>query len=402
MKKKKIDFMAIIIIFLLTLSYFSYSKINFYFQILAEIAIIGIAISKCIFNKDYNIEKKWINFIIMALIPIIILFIYSIFIFLVENQKISYITRAFSTIIYKGIFILTAASLVYLFREKSIKIVTASAILNYLTAIITFIYNYGIGQLIPAIYNSIFDVQAQNMGLEAHEVTFVLGLLFLFYILKDAKKNKILLIILAFFMLAGFKRIQPVAIILGIITYFLLSKIKRKRIWMFIISITMLIISFIWIYLIKSNLLSVIGDEYGINFMSRLEFYNAIDSEYELSMDFLGRGVGFTSEWMSENIYDMGIHSDILRMYIEEGMYVYIYIFLYYIYLNSKRLYRNENSKNALVFFALMVVSYICWFTDNVEGYQNYNLVLYTIYFYLFFENDNKQIKERKMDINGK
>ena len=402
MKKKKIDFMAIIIIFLLTLSYFSYSKINFYFQILAEIAIIGIAISKGIFNKDYNIEKKWINFIIMALIPIIILFIYSIFIFLVENQKISYITRAFSTIIYKGIFILTAASLVYLFREKSIKIVTASAILNYLTAIITFIYNYGIGQLIPAIYNSIFDVQAQNMGLEAHEVTFVLGLLFLFYILKDAKKNKILLIILAFFMLAGFKRIQPVAIILGIITYFLLSKIKRKRIWMFIISITMLIISFIWIYLIKSNLLSVIGDEYGINFMSRLEFYNAIDSEYELSMDFLGRGVGFTSEWMSENIYDMGIHSDILRMYIEEGMYVYIYIFLYYIYLNSKRLYRNENSKNALVFFALMVVSYICWFTDNVEGYQNYNLVLYTIYFYLFFENDNKQIKERKMDINGK
>ena len=402
MKKKKIDFTAIIIIFLLTLSYFSYSKINFYFQILAEIAIIGIAISKCIFNKDYNIEKKWINFIIMALIPIIILFIYSICIFLVENQKISYITGAFSTIIYKVIFILTAVSLVYLFKEKSVKIVTASAILNYLTAIITFIYNYGIGQLIPAIYNSIFDVQAQNMGLEAHEVTFVLGLLFLFYILKDAKKNKILLIILAFFMLAGFKRIQPVAIILGIITYFLLSKIKRKRIWMFIISITMLIISFIWIYLIKSNLLSVIGDEYGINFMSRLEFYNAIDSEYELSMDFLGRGVGFTSEWMSENIYDMGIHSDILRMYIEEGMYVYIYIFLYYIYLNSKRLYRNENPKNALVFFALMVVSYICWFTDNVEGYQNYNLVLYTIYFYLFFENDNKQIKERKMDINGK
>ena len=402
MKKKKIDFTAIIIIFLLTLSYFSYSKINFYFQILAEIAIIGIAISKCIFNKDYNIEKKWINFIIMALIPIIILFIYSICIFLVENQKISYITGAFSTIIYKVIFILTAVSLVYLFKEKSVKIVTASAILNYLTAIITFIYNYGIGQLIPAIYNSIFDVQAQNMGLEAHEVTFVLGLLFLFYILKDAKKNKILLIILAFFMLAGFKRIQPVAIILGIITYFLLSKIKRKRIWMFIISITMLIISFIWIYLIKSNLLSVIGDEYGINFMSRLEFYNAIDSEYELSMDFLGRGVGFTSEWMSENIYDMGIHSDILRMYIEEGMYVYIYIFLYYIYLNSKRLYRNDNSKNALVFFALMVVSYICWFTDNVEGYQNYNLVLYTIYFYLFFENDNKQIKERKMDINEK
>ena len=338
----------------------------------------------------------------MALIPIIILFIYSICIFLVENQKISYITGAFSTIIYKVIFILTAVSLVYLFKEKSVKIVTASAILNYLTAIITFIYNYGIGQLIPAIYNSIVDVQAQNMGLEAHEVTFVLGLLFLFYILKDAKKNKILLIILAFFMLAGFKRIQPVAIILGIITYFLLSKIKRKRIWMFIISITMLIISFIWIYLIKSNLLSVIGDEYGINFMSRLEFYNAIDSEYELSMDFLGRGVGFTSEWMSENIYDMGIHSDILRMYIEEGMYVYIYIFLYYIYLNSKRLYRNENSKNALVFFALMVVSYICWFTDNVEGYQNYNLVLYTIYFYLFFENDNKQIKERKMDINEK
>lgn len=392
MKLKKSYILTVIIVILLSLSYFSYSVINFYFQILVEMFIVGIAITKRVLEKNYKIEKKWIYYTIMVIIPNVINFLYSVVIFIVENQDLSYVMNAFSTTLYRIIFILAALSLVYLYNENSIKIVTAGALLNYSLVLISFIMNYGIGQLIPSIYESIFDVQAKNYGLEAHEVTFVFGLLFVFYFLNGARKHKLLLLVLLFFMMAGYKRIQSASIIITIVVYFILKNVKKKKVFIKIITIILLFISLLWVFLIKSNMLKELGEKYNINFMSRLTFYEAIGSEYDFDLTFLGRGIGYTTEWMSENIFGTGLHSDILRMYIEEGMYIYIYIFVYYIYFNSIRIYKNNNKKNAIIFFSIMILTYITWFTDNVEVYQNYNLILHTIYFYSFLDNKRETV----------
>lgn len=403
------------IIICLSLSYFIYSSlitINYYFAIGIGVILIAIwlLLKKKVQNTYSNTDKFKKSFYLL-LIPEVLIVLYSIFLILpVGNDELTkkYISRA-------CLFIVTALegiAIVGLYKDKAIDIIFKSALLNYIIYIICFIQVNGIVSLFITTYQTIFEDVAIKSILEAHEVTFVFGLLFLYYLFTGYKENKSKVIICFIMSLLGFKRIMVVAVLLAILIKFILDFIDKniniKNISnkiTFGVTIAILLVSFLWLYIISDEEINQISEETNINFMGRLQIYELIRDEYSLNISFLGRGLGFISYWGEINAdYTNGValHSGIIQMYVENGFIVFTLYLLNKLYFNYKRI-KNVNKKNANIYFCIMVYIIICWFTDNVATYFNFlvasNVIIMSLYNNFLLKRGEKSIDNYKKAI---
>lgn len=390
------DIISWFIIICLSFSYFIYSsliKINYYFAIGVGVflVVIWLLLKKNVENTYLNIEKFKKSFYIL-LIPEILIVLYSVFLILPSgNDELlkKYISRA-------CLFLVTAlegVAISRLYKDKAIDIIFKSALLNYIIYIVCFIKTNGFISLFINTYKTIFEDVSTKSILEAHEVTFVFGLLFLYYLFTNHRKNKNKMIICLIMSLLGFKRIMLLAILIAILLKFVLN-MAAKRVSIknlsnkitFGITILILLISFLWLHIISDEKINQISEKNNINFMGRLQIYELIRDEYNLDIFFLGRGLGFISYWGEINVYytnGVALHSGIIQMYVENGFIVFTLYLINKFYFNYRRI-KNVNKKNADIYFCIMVYIIICWFTDNVATYFNFlvasNVVLISLY----------------------
>ena len=356
------------------------NKADIKIKYILSILFILISILLFVASREIKISKKLLYYFGFSILPYIVILGFEIFNYMFKNNY-NY-QESLKYIIYWTVPIILALFALRIFGKKAIDYTFYPMAVAYIITIIYNIYINGLGSLIYFFK----DVTSVGNILESHALIFTFGLFLIYYMLFD-KKSKGKVILLSLFIMLGFKRIEIIAIILILIFYNFfvkccINKVNFKKSTI-ILGILLIIVLYIYIYMIQSGMFSRVISKYGINTMSRLEAYEYFNSNYELSITYLGKGVGYVNTKLSQvgsilrNIGDL--HNDILKDYIEFGCIGFIVYFINLIILQSSRISKKMNYKSAIVYLILTIFSIILYATDNVSRYLTYQLVFIII-----------------------
>ena len=232
-------------------------------------------------------------------------------------------------------------------------------------------YLYGLECFNQLYLTIIGNINAVN-SFEVHDLTFATGIICIVLYLTH-RNNYLYLIISLIIMFFGFKRIQLLTILICLATYIILKKIpfKNKYKCMFSINILIIIFSFIYIVMIKTGLLFQLCNFLEIETMGRLTLYQWISNYFEFSPLYFGLGIGSTFK-MTELQTTWGIyalHSDILRMFVENGFIIFLLWLSYYLLFLPLFIKTNKSSKTFFVYFFTTLYLFLIHFTDNTVLY---------------------------------
>ena len=172
------------------------------------LAIFKLLKNKFIFTKDELIIKE---LFILFIIPKIVIHTYSIILFILGFTD--YITRNTQTYM----ILLSAFSILYLFKKDVIKYTIRALIISFSIILIYNITAYGINT-IPEMFMFLFtgDLRYDNSArlYEVHDYTLALGYIIIYYLFikkKFTNKDLLPMYIIFVYMLLGYKRIEVLA-----------------------------------------------------------------------------------------------------------------------------------------------------------------------------------------------
>lgn len=281
------------------------------------------------------------------------------------------------------------------FGNDTPRLLTISGLISYSTVFIRYIYYGGFGILLHFSNNKV-----NGISLEVHNLTYCMGLFFLYYLLSDKYDNKFktkICLILMVGIFFGDKRALYLGLAVTLLIYFLFHKFKEKRLTLLkIIFVFYIAAAFIYLILIKTGVFEALLYKYGINDMSRLTFWNYFSSAYEISPFYWGRGIAYTDNIMgaTETMREMrvtaatNIHNDILRAYIGWGCLPMLYYLVNSSLLRVNRFIKDKNEENGWRYFAIASLYLFINFFDNMLSAENFNLCFFVVY--LLLVNDLK------------
>lgn len=328
------------------------------------------------------------------LYPLLLFFALSIPLILLngyEVSKTSLLSRAVSQFIQKVTVVIFALSGIWKFGKNVLRLLFQSIILNNVIGIIYAISRFGFEEFLRFISNpfsSQWNIWVRggriSNALELHEVTLTLGFFLLLVVafkeIQFYKNKNATIIVLIILIILGFKRIQMLALAVVLITNHVILKRKEKRSIQFginLITIGVLLVSLTYVYLISNEQIAVLAARYNINFMTRLGWYLSISRFFKFSPLYIGQGWGSLSVLIT-NIGVVGVHSDILRMYVDAGFMGFIaWIYYYFNYLASY--FNKKDPYTCKLYLVIMVYTVVTYLTDNTLNYFVFQVVLLSI-----------------------
>lgn len=383
---------------------------NFYVQY-----FIGIFFSIVFFflivkqENGISLHRKDIMILLGFILPEIIILLVSYVVILLGNGEYSFgiesYSRALGLCLYFSITIAQVYFAIKFFgAERAVILTFLGYFINYLSLVILTFFNANVGEIVQYFLSP--NLAHPNVLLEAHEVGAAMSCFFLYFLLFYKGKGRMVFLIETAVILAlSNKRIILFSILLGIIIYYVLVLLERtSKKAKYIYGGFVIICCFVFVWLIKSEWLIQLFNNYGINMMQREKFYLGIAKTYEFSPFYLGHGSGFSSNWMDKNwstlgVYGMtgtlGLHNDILKYFIDLGFFgLLLYIGNYVI--NIPRIVSKYiGSKEAIFYLSMMSMQIVTWTMDNVSTYHTYQVAFLIVIFSTFFRNiDNKERRE--------
>jgi len=373
---------------------------------------IGIAIIFAFFvvyiirNQSWIILNKKVGVMALALeMPMLIAYVYSLIssvLFPIEYEGLY--SRAFGLLVYSLIAIMQAVIILLVLKEKAVDYTFVAISLNYFTSIYVAFKQGGTSQFIRMLTDTNFN----GSVLEMHEVAPIIAMFAVYYWyclrFRNTSMKKILFCELVCFVVILFSRKRIVLLSLFILFVLLevFHYLYRKRNSFALpvrslLSITgwgMLAVMYLFVGVIKSGILYRFMNYFHINSMARSEFWTAIEGEYSFSPIFFGHGLGYVSKWMDNNWMNLGIagltqsigiHNDILKYYIDLGFIFFGVFFYCYLILNTKLIDKLWGLKCSVLYFTIMVLQFLIYFTDNISIYHNYQWVMQLIIISMVF-----------------
>ena len=316
------------------------------------------------------------------------------------------ISRAISLTLQYSLMVFYVIVMAKMFGDKLVKYTFNAAILNNIIVIIFAIVRWGIKDFTMIGLNPFGEGGSWTLDnlnvtafLEVHDITFAFGFFliyfFLFYEGKDKNKN---IVLSALFIYLGLKRIQLVALFLVIgISIFITGKSKKGiKFWSAIATIVSLIVLNIFIFLINSNLISVLAAAYNINFMGRLRVYFNLSKYFNYSPGFFGYGMSYgriiASELVEQNILNFTGHSDILMNYIDYGFWGFTIWIIFICYICSIHIIKRYTSKETTIWLLCTLYAIITYLTDNTTMYFCFQTIYMIIIHHMFIECKNRKV----------
>ena len=342
--------------------------------------------------------------------PLLVTTVVSLFIWFMETADTGVISRGLSSsFIYTNMlsFALASGALLYVFGERGIWYNLLAILCANCLLIFTIIAQNGLGNYLSefiTLLTTFADVTGDIIiQAEIHELAFCLGV-YLIYMLYKPKKNIlyfILLFLTLFCFLSALKRIAIIAIAASLLFGYLLKFIahfNKKTAARLVTILTILVILILlgYIVLIKMGTFELL-EKAGINTSGRVEIYNAVDSFYVFSPDFLGHGIGFLTYQLNEfmTVGVGSVHNDFLQHFIDLGFFGYI------IWLSSMTLVRTlyfgrrGNVDNAIITFMLTLYLIIVSSTDNTMNYPLLTGVLAILMMGNSYEENVRQTEQK-------
>ena len=275
------------------------------------------------------------------------------------------------------------------FGKDTIKLVVISGWISYLTVFVKYLKNAGISGLI------FYDKVVGGVGLEVHNLTYCMGLIFVYVLLSNeySKKEKWkLLIPVLIAIIYGNKRTLFLALAVSLFLYYLLNKFESKRMLTLRITFGLYIIgAFFFLWLVKSGTFAEILTSFNIPDMARLRIWNFFADSYTLSPNYWGRSIAYTDNRMVlqstmqalDITNKIPIHNDILRAYIGWGFILFLYYIVNF-FLRQVRWFTKQGSENnGWRYFAVASCAYFIYFFDNMLTAVNFNMCFFIIWILL-------------------
>jgi hypothetical protein len=263
------------------------------------------------------------------------------------------------------------------------KIISAAALLSYFYSLVFAFMGLGVVESIHYIMSPGSYLNNVSRWFEMHDLVFSIGFIIIYLVSGyngKPKKNILLILLTAFAFYVGHKRIALVGLFVSIIVSAIISNRAKRRtiqVWkILIILLSTLALCYVYTYLLSTGVFEAIMLKYNVNLMGRDRIYASFRPFYYYSVSFVGNGYGFTAQYLLDNALALmkqlhgalGLHNDILRLYIELGFIgSLVWHFWYLIRIpNTMKQYDFSTLK---LFMAFMIYAYIVYLTDNTTTY---------------------------------
>lgn len=381
--------------------------INKNVQYIIAIIIIVISFFYFIKNGRNNNISNLKYFFKLYFIPPLLIHLYTLVLIMFGVFDSTYLSSNISMYIP----ILLALSSVYIFKEKAFKYNLIALILSWFISFLSSVALKGINIIPYAIMQGYFGIsnpigEVSKNYLELHDLVLSLGGILVYFIYDINTKNKIskkqfyVILILLLILGLGMKRITILGILLSYIFIKFIKHIseeKKVKICK-LVGVIILIICYIYIYILfNSEFFYEFCAKYNIDLMGRNYYYDTIVEYGDFSIDFLGTGRNSVTKILTEEHSYLnvgGVHSDILKNYIENGFIVFGLWLWYYLIKLPKSYAKRFNTSSAILYFCLTIYTFILYFTDNVENYFIYQI--FYIIMPITYAMKQQHIKEEK------
>lgn len=297
-----------------------------------------------------------------------------------------------------------------LFGIDSTRIFFRGLVVNNIIGVIWAIAKFGIGQFVMFVSNPFADVWNTwvaggriSNALELHEVTFTLGLFFIsfFYSFYQNRKRReirktycVYLIICAVLLYLGFKRIQFIGLVLMLAIYIVIKRRNKVRSIQFFDGVVWLgttLFMYVYLEVISTDIIARLAAQYGINFMSRLGWFEKLTQYFSVTPFYFGRGWGTVS--LIADMLKQGVHNDIMRNYIDFGFLGFLAWISYYLAYIPYKL-GHKSTETVKLYLLLIVYIMITYMTDNTFTYMIFQASFIVIVMAELEKSAREQINE--------
>ena len=348
------------------------------------VRLFGVFLLILLCKFQLKIPRTIYSNMVLASVPQILIICYTLLLWIVQwnipNGRV--FSNLFTSNLYIILSVLFASVVFYLFGKKGMDLFLKCSFISYfLGSILAILIKFGVKNTLVYLLTSIPPVPGMRFIMEVHDLTFAIGVVFLYY-LFFAEKNEgriSKLILSALLIFWGLKRIEIGALVVCCICFKVLIKKRDLRRATWVIGISIFAVCYCYIMAIHTGVLAQLAERFHINFMSRLETYSYVSEHYsKFSLGFPGIGVGYIDEIIEQLsnadvrigfVPIISLHSDVLRMYIGLG-FIGFGVWIYYQTIGRTRIMeRLFSRKTTSIYLLLTLYSFILYLTDNTYGY---------------------------------
>ena len=335
-----------------------------------QLAIGALWIALAVISLMFGLQSKKNNkdivfFIKLYFIPHVIIHIYTIILMICGQVDWKYLGT--NVTIY--IPTLLAITSIYFFGYKAARYNIIALICSYFLSVTLSVMLIGPHIIIDAI-------RVKNY-LELHDVVLAAGYAIVFYIYTKTgftKRNIAVLFLIVLIMSLGMKRVSILGLIISVMFIILTRFVNNKTKYdiCLIAGIVGIILCYLFIYINKTGIFDEFLKAYSIESKGRKYYYDVVMSLIDFNVSFLGLGRNVVGEILVseyEYLNVAGVHSDLIKMYAENGFVMYGLWLWYYLY-KITTLYKKKYGYNpAVLYFALTIFMFVLYATDNTENY---------------------------------
>ena len=355
---------------------------------IAAIAFVSFLVKPKV-HRAVGLAKEAATLSLAYLLPLLI----SLFIWVFSFSQTRMMTRGFFFVVYQMIALVVAMSTVYLFGNKGLRYCLLSMLLANGLLLLKRIGEFGIGvflqELLDLVLSFGMDTGTMMRSMEIHDLTFALGLFFLYDLIEGRKRKlqPLYMLVTLFFLLVGLKRIGMIAIAVPFVVVLLLKRFSEKTAK----SITMVIcygvisVCFVYLVAVSKGLFVYLEETLQIDTKGRMDLYRVVNTFYELAPSYFGRGLGFSSAaWNSLGIetfdvWQQAYHNEYLRMYVEVGFWGFLGWMWLLLPYRVNYFWKKKGMMGGLVALALVLYCCITYATDNTLYYYYTNTALFML-----------------------
>ena len=336
-------------------------------------------------TADFAKIKKAIRYFPIFLLLIAVYTLISLYIWITDLSKASSISRAGQKILFQTITIIYCVFMCYLFEDRAVNYMFFSMCATNTAIILLEMPKYGFMESISSVVNCLItfgEAEGFVRALEIHDITFLFGQFFIYYLMfapKGSKPEKRIrrcgVILSFFFLLVGLKRSVLPAVILVCLYVKLLRKARRTGKFIIATGICLFVFFYLYLYLTRSGILVAFLESLGVDMMGRDVLWKLPNDYYELSLFWKGLGFEGVTDlvniWYSNGLinHPYPLHNDILKIFIELGTLGFtLWAGINYILYPAYWMMRHDK-ETGLLYMAILAYMSVTYLTDNTAFY---------------------------------
>ena len=320
--------------------------------------------------------KPSIKMMLLQMAPLLFALMWTMFIWAFNGDSVAVMKRGVGVIAYQLLLLMMVHVAGMMFGPNVIQYTLFGFIGGNLMILLDVVRRYGLGSFIESfVYFLVHmgSVKGAMADLEVQDLTFAFGSIMIYLLMyyHDPKRKWFIALGLIFFTL-GWKRAAFLGIIMGAVYVYFMER-SEQRVQMkvsLLIGSALVLIGFGYVVIIREGILFELVDNLGLDMMGRDKIYKMVEDLYEINPIFMGIGYGKVST-ITEVRYARavrGLHSDILRVYIElgfPGFFIWVgttFALTYYFMV------RSYSYKTGASYMAIALYLYLTYLTDNTAA----------------------------------